>query len=90
MVPVELDLGGADGPVKVVVIEGRGGGNSVIDVVVTAVAIALVLGIAGSTWEAIHARRAEREQRRLRLEAQAARQDATEKLWASASRASSR
>ena len=42
-----------------------------------------MLGIAGSTSEAVRAQRAEREQRRLRLEAQAARQDATEKLWAS-------
>jgi len=57
--------------------------NRVAATAATAVAIALVLGIAGSTWEAIHARRAEREQRRLRLEAHATRTDATEKLWAS-------
>jgi eukaryotic-like serine/threonine-protein kinase len=47
---------------------------------VTAIAFVLVLGFSLSSWEAIRAWRAEREQIRLRRDAQAARQDAIEKL----------
>jgi WD40 repeat protein len=43
----------------------------------------LVLGITISTGQAIKARRAEREQSRLRQEAQRAKQEATDKLWTS-------
>jgi serine/threonine protein kinase/WD40 repeat protein len=50
---------------------------------VTAFGVVLLLGIAGSSWGMVRARQAEREQARLLKEAQAARQDATEKLWSS-------
>lgn len=50
---------------------------------VAAISFSLILGTIASTWEAIKATRAEKEQSRLRREAQAAKQDATEKLWAS-------
>src|SRR5204863_8124568 len=48
---------------------------------VTAIATALVLGFTLSAWEAVRARRAEREQSRLLQEAQVAKQDSTEQLW---------
>jgi serine/threonine protein kinase/WD40 repeat protein len=57
--------------------------NRLLASAVTAVATVLVLGIAGSSWEAARALRAERQQSRLLLEAQTARRDATEKLWES-------
>lgn len=47
--------------------------NKVLFVALAAVAVALVLGTVGSTWEAIQARHAEREQIRLRGEADRAR-----------------
>ena len=46
------------------------------------VALVLLMGVLGSTWQAVRATRAEQAQRHLREEAQAARQDAAEKLWA--------
>jgi len=46
-----------------------------------AIIVVLAIGVAVSAWQAVRATRAEREQRRLLQEAQAARQDATEKLW---------
>jgi serine/threonine protein kinase/WD40 repeat protein len=46
-----------------------------------AVIVALALGVVASTSQALRSRRAEREQSRLRQEAQAARQDATTNLW---------
>jgi serine/threonine protein kinase/WD40 repeat protein len=48
-----------------------------------AISLSLILGTALSTWLAVKARHAEREQRRLLKDAQAARQQATEELWAS-------
>ena len=57
--------------------------NKLATLSVTAISLSLLLGIAASAWQAIKATRAERQQSRLRQEAQAARQDATEKLWAS-------
>jgi serine/threonine protein kinase/WD40 repeat protein len=57
--------------------------NRLATVSVAAVSLTLVLGTTMSAWEAIRARRAERNQSQLRQEAQAAKQDATEKLWAS-------
>jgi serine/threonine protein kinase/WD40 repeat protein len=48
-----------------------------------AISLSLILGTIVSTWEAIKATRAEKEQSRLRQEAQAAKKDATEKLWGS-------
>ncbi|HWY88884.1 MAG TPA: serine/threonine-protein kinase, partial [Gemmataceae bacterium] len=46
------------------------------------IATALVLGVAVSSWQAVKASRAEREQRRLGEAERKARQDATENLWA--------
>jgi serine/threonine protein kinase/WD40 repeat protein len=57
--------------------------NRVIASAATAIATVLVLGIAVSAWEALHARRAEREQSRLLQEAQSARREATGQLWRS-------
>jgi WD40 repeat protein len=48
-----------------------------------AVIAALGVGIVATSLQAVRARRAEREQARLLRQAQAARQDATEKLWSS-------
>jgi WD40 repeat protein len=48
-----------------------------------AISLSLILGTALSTWLAVKARHAEKEQRRLLKDAQAARQQATEELWAS-------
>jgi eukaryotic-like serine/threonine-protein kinase len=45
------------------------------------IAAALVLGVAVSSWQAVKASRAEREQRRLQVAEQKARQEATENLW---------
>src|SRR5207302_4446937 len=55
--------------------------NRVTAAAVTAIATMLFLGVAVSTWQAVNARRAERGESQLRREAEAARQDATEKLW---------
>src|SRR5579859_2964378 len=46
--------------------------NRLVFLAAAAVAVALVLGLVTSTWEAIRARRAERAQNRLRLEAERA------------------
>jgi len=48
-----------------------------------AVIVALTVGVVVSTWQALRAKRAERDQNRLRLEAVEAKRDATEKLWGS-------
>ena len=48
-----------------------------------AISASLILGTVLSSWLAIKATRAERQQRALRFEAQAAKQQATEQLWAS-------
>jgi WD40 repeat protein len=57
--------------------------NRVATLSAAAISFSLILGTIASSWEAIKATRAEKEQSRLRQEAQAAKQDATEKLWAS-------
>jgi serine/threonine protein kinase/WD40 repeat protein len=57
--------------------------NRVATLSAAAISISLILGIIVSTWEAIKATRAEKEQSRLREEAQSAKQEATEKLWGS-------
>jgi len=57
--------------------------NRVATLSVAAISFSLILGTIVSTWEAIKATRAEKEHSRLRREALAAKQDATEKLWAS-------
>jgi serine/threonine protein kinase len=49
----------------------------------TAIAVVLVLGVTVSTWQAVHARRAGREQIRLRGEAEAAKQEMRESLRSS-------
>jgi WD40 repeat protein len=54
--------------------------NKLATVSAAAISTVLVLGITISTWQAVKARRAEREQSRLRGEAQTAKQDATEQL----------
>jgi serine/threonine protein kinase/WD40 repeat protein len=57
--------------------------NRVATLSVGAIALSLILGTIVSTWEAIKATRAEKEQGRLREEAQSAKQEATEKLLVS-------
>jgi serine/threonine protein kinase/WD40 repeat protein len=57
--------------------------NRVATVSVGAISLTLILGTIVSTREAIKATHAEKEQSQLRREAQAAKQDATEQLWAS-------
>jgi serine/threonine protein kinase/WD40 repeat protein len=56
--------------------------NRVATLSAAAISLALISGTTVSTWEAVKARRAEREQGRLMREAQVAKRDATEKLWA--------
>ena len=58
------------------------GRNRVAAISAGAIGLSLILGMVMSTWEAVKATRAEKEQSRLREEAQAAKQDATEKFWA--------
>jgi serine/threonine protein kinase/WD40 repeat protein len=57
--------------------------NRVAALSAAAISVSLILGTVVSTWEAIKATRAEKDQSRLRQEAQAAKQDATDKLWES-------
>jgi serine/threonine protein kinase/WD40 repeat protein len=59
------------------------GRNRLATLSATAISLALILGTAVSTWQAVKATRAEREQSRLRQEAQNAKQQATEELWRS-------
>ena len=57
--------------------------NRLVTISAAAVSVSLIAGTALSSWLAIRATRAEREQRALRLEAQSAKQRANEQLWAS-------
>jgi WD40 repeat protein len=56
--------------------------NRVATLSAGAISLALIVGTVVSSWEAVKARRAEREQSRLMREAQVAKQDSTEELWA--------